>query len=155
VDPKLVYWSLALLNMAAIVALAGNGVLAIRRGEVQRHRRSMTAAAWLVALFLASYVVKSFALGSEALARWSPAARLNLWVHESFVTAMLLFGAAALVLGRRLARTRRVTGRDADPAPGPARLRRHRRLGWVAVGCAAFGLLTACGILAGMFARAS
>jgi uncharacterized membrane protein YozB (DUF420 family) len=155
VDPKLVYWSLALANMAAVLALAGRGVRAIRRNDVARHRRAMTAAAGLVVLFLVSYVVKSLVLGREDLAVWSAAARTNLWVHESFVTGMLLAGATAFVLGRRLARTRRVSGRPEDPLPGPARLARHRRFGWAALVCAVFGLLTACGVLAGMFARAA
>jgi uncharacterized membrane protein YozB (DUF420 family) len=154
-DPKLWFWTLALANMAAVVALATRGVRAIRRNDVAVHRRSMTAAGALVALFLGSYVAKRFGLGSEDLAVWSSAARINLWVHESFVVTMLLAGGTALVLGRRIARTRRVTGRSQDPAPGPAQLRRHRRFGWVAVTASVLGFATACGILAGMFGRAS
>jgi uncharacterized membrane protein YozB (DUF420 family) len=154
VEPKLWFWTLALVNMAAVVALATRGVRAIRAGEIAKHRRSMTAAGWLVVAFLGSYLGKRFALGPEDLALWSQGARINLWVHESFVAAMLIAGAGALVLGRRLARTRRVTGRDADPAPSPAELRRHRRFGWSAVLASGLGFITACGILAGMFARA-
>ena len=153
-DPKLWFWTLALLNMAAVVVLATRGVRAIRAGEIAKHRRSMTAAGWLVVAFLGSYVVKRLALGPENLALWSEAARINLWVHESFVAWLLVGGGAALVLGRRLARTRRVTGRAEDPAPSAAQLRRHRRLGWSAVVASALGFATACGILAGMFARA-
>jgi uncharacterized membrane protein YozB (DUF420 family) len=153
VDPKLAFWTLALVNMLAVVALAARGVLAIRAGRVATHRRSMTAAGWLVAAFLASYLVKRFWLGPEELALWSAAARTNLYVHETFVASMLLAGAGALVLGRRIARTRRVTGRAEDPAPSPAQLRRHRRFGWTAVVAALLGFATACGILAGMFAR--
>lgn len=153
-DPKLWFWTLALLNMAAVVALATRGVRAIRAGEIAKHRRSMTAAGWLVAAFLASYVVKRVALGTEDLALWSDAARINLWVHEGFVAWLLVGGGASLVLGRRLARTRRVTGRAEDPAPSAAQLRRHRRFGWSAVGASALGFATACGILAGMFGRA-
>lgn len=152
-DPKLWFWTLALANMAAVVALATRGVRAIRAGEIAKHRRSMTAAGWLVVAFLGSYLVKRFALGPEDLAVWSPAARINLWVHESFVAAMLIAGAGALLLGRRIARTRRVTGLTADPAPSPAQLRRHRRFGWAAVLASVLGFVTACGILAGMFAR--
>ena len=154
-DPKLLYWSVAPVNMTAVVGLAAAGVRAVRRGELVRHRRCMTLAAWLVPAFLLSYLVKRFWAGSEDLELWSAAARLNLYVHESFVTTLLLAGAGALLLGRRIARTRRFTGRAADPAPGPLQLRRHRRFGWVAVTAATLGLLTACGVLAGMFARAS
>jgi len=153
-DAKLWFWTLALVNMAAVVALATRGVRAIRRNDVAVHRRSMTVAAALVALFLGSYVAKRSVLGSEDLAVWSVAARINLYVHESFVFTLLIAGATALVLGRRLARTRRVSGRAEDPAPTAAQLRRHRRFGWVAVTTSALGLLTAYGILAGMFERA-
>jgi uncharacterized membrane protein YozB (DUF420 family) len=153
-DPKLLYWSLALANMGAVVGLATAGVRAVRRGELARHRRCMTAAAWLVAAFLVSYLAKRSWAGTEHLEVWSLAARINLYVHESFVTTMLIAGATALVLGRRIARTRRVTGRAEDPAPTVAQLRRHRRFGWIAITAAALGLLTAYGILAGMFERA-
>ena len=153
-DGKLWFWTFALANMAAVVALAVHGVRAVRTGDVARHRRAMRTAALLVLVFLGSYLVKRVALGGEDLATWSAAARVNLWVHESFVLVMLLAGAGALFIGRGVARTRRVTGRSEDPLPAPATLRRHRRLGWAAVIAAGFGLLTACGILAGMFGRA-
>ena len=154
-DPKLVYWSLALANMAAVLALGLRGVRAIRRDEVAVHRRSMTLAGWLVVAFLLSYLGKRFWLGPEDLAVWSTEARINLWIHESLVAGMLLAGGSALVLGRRLARTRRASGLPEDPVASPAALRRHRRFGWLALGCAVLGFATACGILAGMFARAS
>jgi uncharacterized membrane protein YozB (DUF420 family) len=154
-DPKLTFWTLALLNMAAVVLLAGRGVRAIRAGEIPKHRRSMTAAGWLVVAFLAAYVVKRIVLGPEELALWTDGARLNLYVHESFVAWLLLGGGTTLVLGRRIAKTRRVTGRAEDPAASAAQLRRHRRFGWSAVVASALGFATACGILAGMFGRAS
>lgn len=153
-DPKLLYWSLALANMGAVVVFAARGVRAIRRNDVATHRRSMRVAGWLVVAFLGSYLLKRVVLGPEDLSVWSPAARTNLWVHESFVAAMLLAGGAAFALGRGLARTRRVSGRAEDPAADAGALRRHRRFGWLAVASAALGLATACGILAGMFARA-
>ena len=154
-DPKLLYWSLALANMATLVGFAVAGVRAIRRGEVTRHRRCMTTAAWLVGVFLVSYLGKRAWVGPENLALWSRAARINLYVHESFVASMLVAGATALVLGRRLARTRRVSGRAEDPVPSAAQLGRHRRFGGLAILAAALGLVTAYGILAGMFERAS
>ncbi|MEN8161032.1 MAG: DUF420 domain-containing protein [Myxococcota bacterium] len=152
-EPKLWFWTLALANMAAIVALAARGVRAVRAGDVARHRRSMLLAGGLVVAFLAAYVAKRLVLGGEDLAIWSPVARVNLWVHESFVALMLVAGAGALVLGRRLAATRRVSGRPEDPLPAPAALRRHRRFGWAAVVASGLGFATACGILAGMFTR--
>jgi hypothetical protein len=154
VDPKLWFWTFALLNMAAVVALALRGVRAIRAGEIAKHRRSMTTAGWLVVGFLVSFVVQRVVLGPENFSLWSHGARLNLRVHESFVTWLLVGGGTALFLGRRIARTRRVTRRAEDPAADAAQLRRHRRFGWSAVIASALGFATACGILAGMFARA-
>jgi uncharacterized membrane protein YozB (DUF420 family) len=154
VDPKLSFWTLALANMAVIVALAARGVRAVRAGDVARHRRSMLLAGGLIVAFLAAYVGKRLLLGGEELAAWSLAARVNLWVHESLVALMLVAGAGALLLGRRLSSTRRVSGRPDAPLPSPAMLRRHRRLGWTAVVASGLGFATACGILAGMFSRA-
>jgi uncharacterized membrane protein YozB (DUF420 family) len=153
-DPKLLYWTLALANMAALVGFAAAGIRAVRRGDLVRHRRNMTIAAWLVLAFLVSYLGKRSWAGPEDLAAWSRAALINLYVHESFVTAMLVAGATALVFGRGLARTRRVTGRAEDPLPPADLIRRHRRFGWIAATAAGLGLVTAYGILAGMFERA-
>jgi len=153
VNGKLWFWTFALANMAAVIAFAIHGVRAVRAGEVARHRRSMLTAGVLVLAFLGSYLLKRVTLGGEDLAVWSLAARTNLWVHESFVLIMLIAGGWALALGRGLARTRRVTGRSEDPAPSPATLRRHRRLGWTAVIASGLGFVTACGILLGMFGR--
>jgi len=140
------FWSAALANMAAMVLLVAVGIVQIRRGRVAAHRRCMQAACVLVALFLAAYLGKRLLLGAEELASWSPAARWNLRIHELFVTAMLLSGGRALFLGRRLARSRRLTGRPEDPPPAAGLERRHRRAGRVAAVCAALGLLTACGV---------
>ena len=71
-DPKLVYWTLALANMLAIVALATVAVRRVRRREIAGHRRLMLAAASLVALFLVSYVAKVWLLGREQLELWEP-----------------------------------------------------------------------------------
>jgi len=153
-DPKIAFWGAALLNMAAIVAFALRGVRAIRRGEIALHRRSMLTAGAGVAAFLAAYVLKVMFLGSEDLGAWSPAHRLNLWVHESFVVAMLLAGGTAFVLARRFGASRRVTGNPDDPPPAPGALQRHRLAGRLAVAASVLGFATACGIFAGMLARA-
>jgi uncharacterized membrane protein YozB (DUF420 family) len=141
--------------MGAVAALAVRGVRAVRAGDIPRHRRSMTLAAVLVGVFLASYVAKRIVLGPEHLDVWSRGARINLWVHESFVLLMLIAGGRALWLGRRLARTRRVTGRAEDPPASVDTLRHHGGFGRMAVLCAIAGFATACGILAGMFLRSS
>ena len=153
-DPKISFWTFALANMALIVVLASRGVRQIRRGDVGAHRRSMLTACGLVALFLGSYLLKRFLVGSEDLSVWSRPALVNLWVHEAFVALMLIAGGTAWVLGRRLARTRRVSASADAPPADPAQLRRHRRAGWTALVASFVGLATACGILAGMLARA-
>jgi uncharacterized membrane protein YozB (DUF420 family) len=152
-DPKVAFWSVALLVLASVVGLAGLGIRRVRRGDVRGHRRCMLACLSLVVVFLAAFLVKSAWLGREDLALWSRPALLNLWIHETFVTAMLLAGATAGALAFRLRRTRRVTGSAADAEASPTLLRWHRRAGWTAVVCSSCGLATAVGILAGMIAR--
>ena len=86
-DPKLVFWSFALVNLAVIVALAATAVWRIRRGDVRLHRRLMLTAAALVGLFLASFLVKGRVLGGEAVSDWAPLHRGVLYVHECFVVS--------------------------------------------------------------------
>ena len=154
-DAKLVFWTLALLNMGAVVGFAFRGVRALRANDIARHRQSMLSSGGLIGLFLVSYLVKVWTLGSEDLAAWTAAHRYNLWIHESFVVAMLVAGGTAWFLARRFEGSRRVTGNPADPAPDPAALRRHRLAGRIGIAAAVMGFLTACGILAGMISRAA
>jgi uncharacterized membrane protein YozB (DUF420 family) len=152
VDAKLAFWTAAFANMLLAAALALRGVALARRGELRRHARCMRAASLFVALFLAAYAAKLAWLGREVRTAWSPAALHLLHVHELCVLAMLLAGAAALVLGRRLAANRLLEGGAPE---APARTRQlHRRLGRAAVGSAVLGAATAALVLAGMYARA-
>lgn len=153
-DAHLAFWTLALALMAVLVAVAARGVRLARRGRYAAHRRAMRTAAALVLLFLVAYAAKRSLLGPEDLDRWSRGALVNLYVHETFVAGMLLAGVAALLLGHRLGRSRLVADHPDAPAPDPETRRRHRRLGWTAVICAAAGLATAAAILAGMITRA-
>jgi uncharacterized membrane protein YozB (DUF420 family) len=152
-NPKLLFWSWALANMGLVLGLGLRGWLAIHANQIDRHRRSMVWAGFWVVAFLAAYLVKSALLGREDLSVWSSFARTNLFVHEAFVGLMLLAGGFALSLGRRLARTRRVTERGDDPPATPEALARHRLAGRVALIGALFGFITACGILGGMAVR--
>jgi uncharacterized membrane protein YozB (DUF420 family) len=154
VDPKLFYWSGALALMATMAWLVASGVRAVRRGDVARHRRRMGAAGALVAAFLVSYVAKVIVLGHEDLDAWESAARRVLYLHETFVTCLLLGGLTAAGLAWSFRGTRAVTRSAADPAPPAARLRWHRRAGWTAVVSAFGGLLTAALMLLGMLRRA-
>jgi uncharacterized membrane protein YozB (DUF420 family) len=154
VDAKLIFWTLALVDLAAVAALAANGVRQRRRGDVKRHARNMILAASLVLLFLVAYLAKVQLLGHEDLAVWSPLQRWILWIHEACVFTMLIAGAAAGQRALRLRRTRNATGDPGDP-PAPARLASwHRRAGWTAVSAAGLGVATAALVLAGMYERA-
>jgi len=52
-EPKLVYWTAALANMIAIVAIAAFGVARARRRDIAGHRRLMLTATALVAVYKA------------------------------------------------------------------------------------------------------
>ena len=148
------FWSLALANLFVIAVLFVRGVGLARRRDFARHRFCMTLGMGLIGLFLLAYVGKLFVLGREDLSTWSDAAVALLRFHELCVGAMLVFGGAALLLGRRLAKTRLFSGDSNDPAPSPGLLRWHRAAGWTAVVGAFLGFVTATFVLAGMFGRA-
>ena len=152
-DPRLAYWTGALLNMLVLFACALAGIRAVRQRDARRHRRWMWLAASLVVLFLVSYVLKLAWLGREDLASWQPPFVWVLRLHELCVLSMLLGGARALWLAGRL----RLVGRfdpGFDPGPLGRRIRAHRRAGWLAVGAAGAGVFTAAFVLWGMYARA-
>ncbi len=153
-EAKLIFWTLALANLAAVAALAGGGVWYRRRGDVKRHARNMIGAVSLVGLFLVAYVAKVQLLGHEDLTAWSPLQRWTLWIHEACVFTMLIAGATAGQRALRLRRTRNATGDPSDP-PAPGRLASwHRRAGWAAVAAAGLGFASAVLVLAGMYERA-
>jgi len=147
VDPKLLYWTGALCNMAVVVALALAGVRSVRRGDVVRHRRLMLGASALVGAFVVSYAWKLACLGREALATWSPAAIWTLRIHELCVFVMLAAGLVAALRAWPM--------RAAPRAPEHAERRaRHRVAGRIAVIAACAGVATAGLVLAGMYGRA-
>ena len=148
-DPKVGYWTAALVNMVGTLALAFSGVAWARRGDYVRHRRRMLGAVTLVLLFLVSYVVKVAALGHERLELWP---QLDVWVlraHESFVAALVLAGSAAVGLalwhGMPVAQPRSEAGNRTHLW--------HRRAGWTALSGGVLGVLTAAYVLYGMYAR--
>lgn len=152
-DPKLLFWCVALLDLGVVAGCAVAGVRAIRRRDVRVHRRCMLTASVLVAVFLAAYLLKVALLGKEDRSLWTRLDHTVLYVHESFVAAMLLGGAFALW---RASRFRVHLGRSLTlpSRPLPGRLQ-HRSAGWIAVVGAALAFATAGGVLAGMFVRAS
>ena len=152
-DAKLFYWTGAFVNLAVIVVLAARGVAQVRRGEIEAHRRSMLAGAWLIAAFLVSYVFKLLFLGREDLSVWSRLHVHNLRFHETCVLLMIVAGGFALTRARAMRGTRERTRDPKDPpAPAPTVVW-HHRAGWSAVVASVLGLLTAGGILVGMYGR--
>lgn len=155
VDPKLLYWTAAFVNMSVLAALALSGVRHARRGEVARHRRSMRIAAALVGVFLASYPLKLLFLGREDMHAWSTTAVWVLRLHELCVLVMLVGGGLALVRGLRLARTRALLDDPSAPEPAPEALTAHRKVGRIALPAAMLAWLSAAAVWAGMLARAA
>jgi uncharacterized membrane protein len=153
-DPRLVYWTFALLDLAAVVALAASGVAALRRGDVTRHRRRMLTAAALVGLFVLSYLGKLALLGREDLASWGAISIHVLRIHELCVFTMLIAGAVAGSRALRLRHTRNATRDPKDPPAPAALVRWHRGAGWTAVCAATLALGFALLVLAGMYRRA-
>ena len=76
-DLKVIYWTIAWLNLLILSLFAISGVQQIRKGQVARHRRSMLTAAWLVVAFVVSYALKLVFLGREDLSVWSNA---DVWI---------------------------------------------------------------------------
>lgn len=153
-DPKLLFWTGAFVNMALVLGLAVGAVRARRRGDVGRHAHSMLAAGALVGLFLVSYVFKLALLGREPMELWSTGDVWWLRIHETCVAAMLVSGSLAGHRARALRRTRNATAKPTDPPAAPATVSWHRRAGGVAVASAALGFLTAGMVLLGMYRRA-
>jgi uncharacterized membrane protein YozB (DUF420 family) len=154
-DPKLLYWTGATLNMAILVGFATFGIRQAGGGQVARHRRLMLLSVGLVVAFVVSYLLKLWLLGREDLGSWSPAAVWTLRFHELCVFTMLISGGLALRRGLRLARTRALIDSESAPEPLPGQIGRHRTVGRIAIFAAALGLLSAGAVLGGMYGRAA
>ena len=128
------------------------GVQRVRRGDVVGHRHAMLRAVALIALFLVSYGFKVLLLGREDRVAWSALSLTVLYLHETCIAAMVIAGAVAISRARRF-------GRPADLTVSPPQTRGrdrrvHRAAGRVAVIASVLALLTAAGVLAGMYTRA-
>ena len=153
-DAKVVYWTGAWLNFSALFLFAALAVRRVRGGVAPAHRRYMSAAAWLVLLFLLSYVAKLMLLGREDMSVWSSLDVNVLRFHETCVLVMCVGGAISLWLGRRLRATRGFTRDREDPVADGGLVRTHRMAGRAAVVCALLGWLSAFFVLVGMYQRA-
>ena len=152
-DPKVIYWTFAFINMGFVVGLSLYAVAQIRAGNPARHRRMMLIASSLVVGFLVSYGLKLEFLGREDLSVWSDVAVWTLRFHECCVLVMVVGGALALRWGSRLRATRLFSLNSDDPAPDSSLLTRHRFAGRTAVVGAGLGFVSAGFVLAGMYAR--
>lgn len=153
-DPKIIFWAVALVNLGVLCGFGLFGVRYARRGEIARHRRQMKIASLLIVAFLAAYLLKVVVLGREDQSLWST---LDVWVlriHEIFVLFMLGGGVVAWLQGRKLEGTQLVTRDPSDPAPDPKVARTHRIAGRTSVITGTLAFLMAIGVLAGMIARA-
>lgn len=154
-NPKLVYWTLALANLGVVVACGARGIGAIRRGDVRAHLRMMITASALVGLFLVSYLAKVAVLGKEDRSGWTALDHAVLGIHETCVAAMLVAGGVALFRAWRFSARLRPSWTlppAADGLPGRAQ---HRRAGRIAAWAGVFAFVTAIGVWAGMLLRAS
>jgi uncharacterized membrane protein YozB (DUF420 family) len=128
------------------------GVARVRAGRALSHRRLMQVAGVLVVVFLGSYLLKVSLLGREDRSLWSASEHWLLYVHELCIVVMLIAGGVAGLRARRFGEIRD----DANPAPNAeaADRRVHRLAGRVAVTASVLALLTAAGVLMGMYSRA-
>ena len=152
IDPKLVYWTAAFIDLFVVVACGLTGLWRIRHRRALGHRRMMWVAAGVVGFFLVSYVVKVALVGREDRALWSAASLWTLYVHEACVATMLVAAGLAAARARRFGPLR--DGEAPAPEAREHDRRVHRRAGRVAVAAGVLALLTAAGVLAGMYARA-
>ncbi len=148
-DPKVVYWTLAWIDLALAASCACSGVIQIRRGRIEAHRRRMLLAGSLILLFLLSYPLKLGFLGREVLEEWAPSFVGVLRFHELCIAVMIIAGVLALRLGARIRPTGDATLSEADPASR----RRHRRAGRTALVAMLAGLLSSAYVLLGMYLR--
>jgi len=153
-NPSLAFWTAALVNLLAIVTLVAIGIRNIRRGHLSQHRRCMKTATALVVCFLGIYPLKVLWFGRERLYEWSELAVAVLRIHELCVLAMILGGASALILSRKMHRNRsELTHLPDAPLASGRTLARHRVAGWTAAIAAGLAFLTAAIVLLGMYDR--
>jgi uncharacterized membrane protein YozB (DUF420 family) len=152
VDPKLAYWTWSLANLALVVVIGLSGLREIRAGRARVHRRRMLTAGGCVALFLVSYLLKVALLGREDRSLWSDASLWTLYIHETCIAVMLIAAGVALLRARRFGPLED----GATPAPAARESDRavHRFAGAVALTASVLALLTAAGVLVGMYQRA-
>lgn len=145
-DARLAFWTFSLAIAGGALVLAISGVLAVRGGNVETHRRRMKGSVGLVIAFVASYGVKLAVIGREALHTWEPFFVTVLRVHQGFISVMLMAGIWALVLSPKTLST--------DAAEREAARLRHRLAGRIAIASFAAALSMSAITYWGMWQRA-
>ena len=153
VDPKVIYWTCAFINMGLVVGSVLYGLAQLKAGNPSRHRAMMITATCLVLGFLVSYGLKLYFLGREDLTVWSSTAVWVLRFHETCVLSMVVGGGLGLRWGTQLRSTRSYSLDTADPVADAAIIHRHHRAGQVAVTATGLGFVSAGFVLAGMYSR--
>jgi uncharacterized membrane protein YozB (DUF420 family) len=152
-DPKVLFWTGAFINMGFVVGLGFYGASQLKAGNPSRHRAVMITATCLVLGFIVSYACKLQFLGREDLSVWSSTAIATLRFHEACVLTMVVGGGLALRWGKQLRVTRAFSLNPEDPSAENSLVRRHHRAGQAALTGASLGLISAGFVLAGMYAR--
>jgi uncharacterized membrane protein YozB (DUF420 family) len=149
-DPKLLFWTGALVNMWLIVAIACSGIAKVRSGDEGCHQRRMLSAGSLVVLFVLAYGLKLLFLGREDLDQWQEWAVILLRIHEVFVFGMIVGGTRAASL---MCKVRKLEAQT--PEDGAIQVLRvtHGKTGkFTFVSCLG-AAITASGVLLSMFLR--
>ncbi len=149
-DPKLLFWTGALVNMWLIVAIACSGIAKVRAGDEGSHQRRMILAGSLVALFVLAYGLKLFFLGREDLDQWQNWSVILLRIHEAFVLAMILGGARAATLAFKV---RKIEAQSPEDASIQVLRATHGKTGKFTFVSSLGGAITATGVLLGMYLR--
>ncbi len=149
--PNLAYWFFAYILTFVTVIIGLNGIRHIRAGAIATHRARMVLACNLMIFFVGTYAVKVVVLGREDKSDWTTFYLVVLYIHETFIFLMLLFGAYARYLAFRFKGT---LFEEETPAGDHALRQRHRKVGKLALTWAICALGTATVVLYGMASRA-
>lgn len=151
-DPNLLFWTGALVNIWLIVAIACSGIAKVRAGDEASHQKRMVFAGGLVVLFVLAYGGKLWFLGREDLDPWQAWSVILLRIHEAFVLAMIVGGARAATLAFKVKGFEKKTPQDAQCQVLRAA---HRKAGKFTFVSSLGGAITATGVLLGMYLRVS
>jgi len=147
-DPKLLFWTGALVNMWLIVAISYLGIAKVRAGDEDGHQKRMLAAGGLVFLFVMAYGLKLVFLGREDLGQWEQWAVTLLRIHELFIFGMIAGGVRAIML---ITKVRKLEAQTPDDPSIQVLRSTHAKTGKFTFASCVGGAVTASGVLFSMF----